>query len=127
MSQYQISESLIHLYQEGGFIMIPLALLSIISLSILSEKLLFYLKYLGSYFRRCRFDIPQSVLLYQNNPHNFYHKQILFESLTNEHKIASRFYLQKSQKEVYKIQRSLWFLQMSIQLAPILGVLGTII
>ncbi|PCJ21446.1 MAG: hypothetical protein COB02_02315 [Candidatus Cloacimonadota bacterium] len=107
-------------YQQAGLIFIPLAILSIISLSICIEKIFCFLFYLFKAPNKGNDKIPAD--LFDTTKYNNYHKSFITQSLNN-----SQLYLQHTLIEIENLNKGLWFIQLTIQLAPILGVLGTII
>lgn len=129
------SNTLLGLLLKGGWLMIPLALLSIISLYIIIERILTYRKYL---------DISKTFLenletqINQGNIDQIYHcctnhnniiEQVIRHSIKHKEthrKSATLILKSESKKALSILEENLSFLASIAEIAPIIGFLGTV-
>jgi biopolymer transport protein ExbB len=108
------------LYADGGIVVIPLGILSIIGLSIFFQKTFCFARRL---FKK-RSSVPNEIP-YQFSSYKPYYQSFLCKAALS--RTPSKSFIKETQDELNKLEKGLWFIELIIQLAPILGILGTII
>jgi biopolymer transport protein ExbB len=121
------------LFLKGGIIMWPLLLTSLISLSVVIERIIFMIGERNS--RRPlvledilsaveKGDIPQAVKHGENSP-DFVVRTLVY-GLVHREKAFSNALLQAANVELRRFSKGLTVLDTTITLAPLLGLLGTV-
>lgn len=124
---------MIEIFRKGGPIMWPLLLLSVITLSVVLERLIFVLVEKRKRNPKTALKILESVekgevqsaIVTAENSSDFVAK-ILGYALKHHHNSMANAILGAANKELKRFSRGLAILDTSITLAPLLGLLGTV-
>ncbi len=125
---------LTHIFEKGGPIMWPLAMASILALGTVIERLVFLMrerwrrdpKVLDQFFAAISHgDIPGAIRI--GNASNFYVVRALSYALTHSEQSLASAVLYAQAKEIKRYRRGIPILDTVITLAPLLGLLGTVV
>ena len=119
--------------QTGGYLMVPLLACSVISLSVVFERIIFWFKCPGI----SHLNLFVTLLSeYKSQPSanpteletklNSYEKRLASSIVANDGNVSESFRLNVSY-EIEKMNRGMMILSTVITLAPLLGILGTVV
>jgi biopolymer transport protein ExbB len=129
---------MLHLIAKGGWLMMPIVLCSVFSLTIIIERLLFYLFAVGKYptativlsvldyVRKNR--IPDAIEVCEKKP--YYVTNILKAGLLRceeSKEVIKEAMENASFYEIPKLEKNLNFLSTLAHISPLLGLLGTVV
>lgn len=120
MTNFEVIQTVSQVYEDGGILMIPLSILSIFGLAACLHQAFNYLVLFAVNTKKNCYEVPKRFCNHKN-----YYQSFLSKSLSA--KSPSKWFLKETQSELYKLKEGLWLIELIIQLAPILGILGTII
>jgi biopolymer transport protein ExbB len=130
--QDEVMQDLSILIDKGGYVMIPLLILSVISVTLILERCWFwllvggrgsigYLEKLNALLRRGEFDKATEMVKRDKSPYGFVAKALLSEGTSD----AVAMEAVESQRP--RIDRFMVALSTIITAAPLLGILGTVL
>ena len=130
--QDEVMQDLSTLIDKGGYVMIPLLILSVISVTLILERCWFwllvggrgsigYLEKLNALLRRGEFDKATELVKRDKSPYGFVAKALLSEGTSD----AVAMEAVESQRP--RIDRFMVALSTIITAAPLLGILGTVL
>ena len=130
--QAEVMQDLSTLIEKGGYVMVPLLVLSVISVALILERICFWLllggrgsmrnlEKLNALLRRGEFDEAGAMIKRDNSPYGYVAKTLMKEGPSD----AVAMEAVESQRP--RIDRFMVALSTIITAAPLLGILGTVL
>jgi|TARA_B110000196_G_scaffold155067_1_gene133566 biopolymer transport protein ExbB len=130
--QQEVMQDLTNLIDKGGYVMVPLFILSIISVALILERCWFWmlvggkgsiarLEKLNGFLRRGDFDSAQAAVKNDRTPYGFVAKALILNGPSDA--VA----MEAVEAQRPKIDRFMVALSTIITAAPLLGILGTVL